>query len=52
MLNKECQKSGIEGKTLGLHSEFFSELGDGNTRHNYENDGKNTENRPQVVKFG
>jgi hypothetical protein len=23
MLNEECQKSGVEGKTVGLHSEFF-----------------------------
>ena len=36
MLTAACQKSGDKRKTLGLHSTVFSELGDGNTRLNYE----------------
>jgi hypothetical protein len=52
MTNEECQKSGVEGKTLGLHSTVFSELGDRNKQLNYENDGKNTENRSQLRKLG
>ena len=39
-------------KTLGLHSVVFSELADGNTQLNYENDGKNSENRSQLRKLG
>lgn len=52
MLTEDCQKSEGKRKTLGLHSTVFSELGDGNTRVNYKNDGTNTENRPQLRKFG
>jgi hypothetical protein len=52
MTSEECQKSGVEGKTLGLHSAVFSELGDRNKQLNYENDGKNTENRSQLRKLG
>jgi hypothetical protein len=52
MLTAACQKSGGKRKTLGLHSIVFSELGDGNTRVNYENYGKNAKNRLQLVKLG
>jgi hypothetical protein len=52
MLMADCQKSGVEGKTLGLHSTVFSECGDGNTRLNRENYGKNAENRLHLVKSG
>ena len=52
MTSEECQKSGVEGKTLGLHSTVFSERGDGNTRLNRRKYGKNTENRLQLVKLG
>ncbi len=41
MSTADCPKSGAEGKTLGLHSAHFSERGDGNTRLNPENYGKN-----------
>jgi hypothetical protein len=41
-----------QGKILGLHSTVFSERGDGNTRLNAGNYGKNTENRLQLVKLG
>jgi len=52
MSTADCQKSGVEGKTLGLHSALFSERGDGNTRVNLENYGKNAKNRLQLVKLG
>jgi hypothetical protein len=38
MLTVACQKSGDKMKTLGLHSNVFSELGDGNTRVNHEHE--------------
>jgi hypothetical protein len=31
MLTADCQNSGVEGKTLGLHSTVFLERDDGNT---------------------
>jgi hypothetical protein len=43
MSTAACQKSGGEGKTLGLHSTVFSERSDENTRLNRENYHKNTE---------
>jgi hypothetical protein len=52
MLTADCQKSGVEGKTLGLHSTVFSERGDGNTELNREAYGKKSEKRPQLRKFG
>src|SRR5260370_28254697 len=52
MLSADCQKSRGKGKTLGLHSAVFPELGDGSTRLNYENDGKITENCSQLRKLG
>jgi len=48
----DCQKSGVEGKVLGLHSALFSERGDGNTQVNLANYRKNAKNRMQLVKFG
>jgi hypothetical protein len=39
-------------KTLGLHSTVFSPRGDGNTRLNRGNYGKNIENPLQLVKLG
>jgi hypothetical protein len=32
MSTADCQKSGVEGKRLGLHSTVFSDCGDGNAR--------------------
>jgi hypothetical protein len=52
MSTADCQKSGVEGKVLGLHSALFSERGDGNTRVNLTNYRKNAKNRMQLVKFG
>lgn len=52
MSTAECQKSGVEGKTLGLHSTLFSERGDGNTPLKRENYRKNAKNRLQLVKLG
>jgi hypothetical protein len=51
MLTPDCQKSGGEGKTLGLHSTVFSERGDANTRLNNENQDKKAENHPQLRKI-
>jgi hypothetical protein len=52
MLIADCQNSRGKGKTLGLHSTVFSELGDGNTPLNRETYGKNAENRPQLRRLG
>jgi hypothetical protein len=52
MSTADCQKSGVEGKTLGLHSALFSERSDENTRVNTENYGKNAKIRRQLVKLG
>jgi len=52
MLTADCQNSEGKGKILGLHSTVFSQRGDGNTRLNPGNYGKNTENRLQLVKSG
>jgi hypothetical protein len=52
MSTADCQKSGVEWKVLGLHSALFSARGDGNTRVNLANYGKNAKNRMQLVKFG
>jgi len=52
MLTADCQKSGVEGKTLGLHSTVFSEGDDENTRPNNKNQGKKGENLPQLRKIG
>jgi hypothetical protein len=52
MLTADCQNSGVEGKTLGLHSTVFSESNDENTRLNNKNMGKKAEKRPQLRKFG
>src|SRR6266481_3829755 len=37
---------------VAMNFTVFSEFDHGNTRLNHENDGKNTENRPQLRKFG
>jgi hypothetical protein len=50
MPTAECQNSGVEGKTLGLHSTVFSESDDENTRLNNKYQAKKTENRPQLRK--
>src|SRR5258708_16417698 len=52
MSTADWQKSDVEGKTFGLHSALFSERGDGNTRVNPENYGKNAKNRLQLVRLG
>jgi hypothetical protein len=52
MLTADCQKSGGEGKTLGLHSTAFSDRGDGNTWLSNEKYCKKAEKRPQLVKSG
>jgi hypothetical protein len=52
MLTADCQNSGVKGKILGLHSTAFSERGDGSTRLNRDNYGKNVENRMELVKSG
>jgi hypothetical protein len=52
MLMADCQKSGVEGKTLGLHSTVFSESDDENTRLNNKNQGKKAKKRPQLPKIG
>jgi hypothetical protein len=52
MLVADCQNSGVEGKTLGLHSTTFSDRGEGNAQLNKEKYCKKAEKRPQVVKFG
>jgi hypothetical protein len=52
MLAADCQKFGVGGKTLGLHSTVFSESEDENTWLNNRNQGKNAENRLQLVKAG
>jgi len=52
MLIADCQNSRGKGKTLGLHSTVFSELGDGNTQLNRETYGKNVQNRPQLRRLG
>jgi len=52
MLTAECQNSGVEGKTLGLHSTVFSESNDENTRLNNKKQRKKAERRPQLRKFG
>jgi hypothetical protein len=52
MLTADCQKSGVKGKTLGLHSTVFSERSDGNTQLNRENYSKNAENHLHLVKLG
>jgi hypothetical protein len=52
MSTADCQKSGAEGKALGLHSALFSERGNGNTRVNPKNLWQNAKNRLQLVKLG
>jgi hypothetical protein len=52
MPTADCQKSDIEGKTLGLHSNVSSETDDENTRLNNKTHSKKTEKRPQLRKSG
>src|SRR3989442_14192136 len=52
MPTTDCQKSVIEGKTLGLHSTVFWESDDENTRLNNKNRGKKAEKCPQLRKTG
>jgi hypothetical protein len=52
MTSEESPKSGVEGKTLGLHSTVFRESAEENTRLNNENKGKKAEKCPQLRKFG
>jgi hypothetical protein len=44
MPTADCQKSGVEGKVLGLHSTVFSESANENTRLNNKNQGKKPKN--------
>jgi len=52
MLTTDCQKFGVEGKTLGLHSTVFRESNYENTRLNNKNQGKKAEKCPQLRKIG
>jgi hypothetical protein len=52
MPTTDCQKSVIEGKTLGLHSTVFWESADENTRLNNKNRGKKAEKCPELRKTG
>jgi hypothetical protein len=52
MPTADCQKFGVEGKTLGLHSTVSSESDHENTPLNNKNEGKKTEKRPQLRKLG
>jgi hypothetical protein len=52
MPTADCQKSGVEGKVLGLHSTAFSESDNENTRPNNKNRSKKAEKRPQLRKLG
>jgi hypothetical protein len=52
MPTTDCQKSVIEGKTLGLHSTVFWESADEITRLNNKNMGKKAEKCPELRKTG
>jgi hypothetical protein len=52
MPTADCQKSGVEGKVLGLHSTAFSESDNENTRPNNKNQSKKAEKHLQLRKMG
>src|SRR5260370_38490502 len=52
MPTADCQKSGVEGKVLGLHSTVFSESDNENKPLNNKNQSKKAEKRPQLRKLG
>src|ERR1700693_4597625 len=52
MPTADCQKSGVEGKVLGLHSTVFSESDNENTRLDNKNQSKKSRKTSATAKVG